>query len=79
MARKPSFVEMTREELRQFGSSVELVCTECGTKQFLFLSPPQVDADGWFSHKCIMNTEFLVCDGRTIEVKGTWQLLKEGK
>ena len=37
MARKPSFVEMTREELRQFGSSVELVCTECGTKQFLFL------------------------------------------
>ena len=37
------------------------------------------DADGWFSHKCIMNTEFLVCDGRTIEVKGTWQLLKEGK
>jgi hypothetical protein len=79
MASKPSFVEMTRQELRQFGSSVELVCTECGIRHFLFLSPPQSDADGWFSVKCIMNTAVFVCSGKMIEVKGSWQLLKEVK
>lgn len=79
MRRKSSFIVMTSEELGQFGSQVEFVCTECGTRQFLFVSPPQVDGDGWFPHRCIMNTEFLVCDGKMIEVKGTWKLLKEGK
>jgi len=77
MARKPSFVEMTRKELERFGCSFELVCTECGTRQFLFLSPPRQRADGWFSSRCIMNTAVFVCDGQMVEVKGTWQLLKE--
>jgi hypothetical protein len=77
--RKSSFVEMSRKELEQLGCTVELVCTECGTRHHLFLSPPQQDPDGWFSRKCIMNNSVFVCDGKTIMVKGSWKLLKEAK
>ena len=77
MSKRNKLREMTYKELHSLGSSRELVCGDCGTRQFQVISPPARFMDDWFDGVCIMNNRLLVCIGKLTEVSGSWKLLKE--
>ena len=72
-----SWVEVERDELRNYASRLRRVCTSCGAESFLTVSPPVWPSD-LSDTRCLDRQIFRgACGGVTIAIKESWRLLKQ--
>jgi len=73
-----TWVAVDSAELANYGSRVRRVCITCGRETFLTVSPPMWAGDV-FNTGCLERSPFATdkCNGTTITVRESWQLLKQ--